>query len=961
MNSLDCTTIRKSNNYFLSVQFFNSTPTASPKTLSPLATPTRNLSGSLDAHLRNRAPVPFVLPLASLHGFLPLLTSPLIGDAFSLPSVLVAWTRMGLNQLSAQTPTALLGKSPSASSTPLCNASGDTGGTEAGQTTVLRFFYFMLASRPAGQVVSTMLLRSIATSPLQRWLRDEFSLLGEQYVAYLAVLEKQKKEYEFGIQTGDATGGAAADGDSPSAQFGPIHPNPNPNPNPPSAQFGPIHGQPALELGSADWARMVALCKDVAASLATPPGDGARSHVPKPTPSSPQSAMIPSFDEIVRHVLRPVWRDVYCSPYLDTAHAFAAIIAETLAALNEQVEKKSYGLHSTHLTIVAWDNLCRMLRVAQVVDSRRLVSKLTVEKLSSSCTGPGQRAPRMAANGSHGIFKALAEDTLSFSMGSEAALQHEQKCLEITSKKALSSTVAPTPSMGGETLQAWGTVSDRRWKDLLALMESDDLTITETAPIPILSPKAAHSPSSFLTISPLRSPLARANSFTESTKGTAAPKLRKRRPLLLLFPRHSGQIASLAAYRSWALADKFRKKISRTQCLGHAASHLFSLQPVMRAAVATTILQSTVLPILLQVSLFEEEPLSPIVLSQIRGADVSNMMDLFSGAHPDFIRGASELLLYLDVAVTNRNAMPEMSAVPGPFDDEVPKTVWPPVDDFFLEHQVNEFISRNDESVGPVPNSVRRKIKDYTALLLVQHLRFACNLRGIKASALFPSDLIRALLTDTSMLGVGLDGVDVQALAKLSAACCASEAGAPDAAGSADLLTTRMDFFEMCFARFGGESPMPIYRLAELMGFQIEAVRIIHADALCAKGDNDEEVSHLVSQISEFKGQIVDRITVRLRSRISTSILPLKFVPAFGQILAALNPVAWEWVQGSDVSQNASNHNIASTRQLVLSLLTICNREDKARADAWYGRRKKLEMLLELSLALLQCLRVGIL
>lgn len=864
---------------------------------SPFATSARNRSGTHDDAL-----VSFALPLGSMRGLVTLLASPLIGDAFSLPSVLVAWTRMGLFQLSAASAPVLgLGGASSTGCSPPGSPLSAEAASETnplGQTTMLRLFFFMLVQRPAGQVVSTVLLRSIATSPLQRWLRDEFTLLGEQYVAYLAELQRQRRESE----------GKAADAPSP-------------------------FGTPLLVLGSSDWRRLAALFKEVtAASGSTSP------------PESPST--VPSFDETVRHVLRQVWRDVYCSPHLDTAHAFAAIVAETLCALTEQVEKKSYGLHSARVTMAAWENLCRMLRVAQVVQSRKLISRLTVEKLASSCS---------AAAGSQGIFRALAEDTLSFSVAAEAAAQHEQRCRDILSKRELSSNVAPAPLAGGGDglLQAWGTVSDRRWRDVLALMETDDASAAaDTSPIPSPSP-AATSPSFF------KSSLSRNNSFGETY---AAPKqLRKRRPLLLLFPRHVGQTAPLAAYRAWSLADKFRRNISRSQLLGHVAGHLFTLPPVTRAAVATSILQSTVLPILLQVTLLEEDPLSPVLLSQNKGLDVGDMMGMFSSTHTDFIRGTSELLLYLDTVVSTRNAGPEVAAASGPFDDEVPRAVWPPVDDAALPLLVLEFVSRNDESGGPVPSSVRRKLRDYTALLWVQHLRFTCGLRGIKASALFPPELLRALLEDASMLGVGLVGVAPQDIAQFSDSCSLSAA----ASGPA-LQETRLNFFQMCFGRFSGESPMPIYRLAELFGFDIEAVRIIHADVLIQRGgDDDSEVSHLISQISVHKAEVVDKLTTRLRARISTSILPLKFVPAFGPILASMSAHTWEWVQGDDVANadlgdQRGNKHIASTRQLLLCLTNIANQEQST-DDAWWARRKKIEMLTELTLALLQSLRLGLL
>jgi len=289
----------------------------------------------------------------------------------------------------------------------------------------------------------------------------------------------------------------------------------------------------------------------------------------------------PPFDEVLKALLRPLWLDLHSSRSLDCAHSLAALVLESVIIANDHVEKKAYGLHAAGGTKTAWENLCRMLRVALVVAARNLagLNDLSVRFISSSssssslsssanaATAAAQAtaaaagaAPAAggsavaqwthAAHGTKGIFRILAEDTLSFAVSADHAAAHEQRCSGIVNKRSGATNVSPAPALdpsSASALQAWGTQSDRRWRDLIQLCEGDDAADAASA--------SAYFPGS----SPSRAQLSAAgpnSSSNGNNNGSSSnrPAAKKRRPLLLLFPHHVSCSDALAAYRVWALA-----------------------------------------------------------------------------------------------------------------------------------------------------------------------------------------------------------------------------------------------------------------------------------------------------------------------------------------------------------------------------------------------------------------------
>lgn len=857
-----------------------------------------------------------VIPARSAISLLSVIVSPLVGDAFSLPSSTAAWRQMGLSRM-------------------------------RGLSSLLQCLYSLLSVRPLGHIVTAVLLRAAATCPLQRWLRDELIAL---YEAYTLLIGKAS-----------------------------IKPN-----NEASSR----DGQFVASLQDADRVELEALIAETqklnAVIFTECGGDSLRPSRPVSTlsaalgraPDNAPADTFPSFDEIVRHIFRPVWIDVRASSSLEIALSFSSVLSESLGDIDEYAGKKSYGLQHAIKSKLAWENLCRMLRVALLISARNLCTGITVRDLATSQRnelgmdfGPESRTSRgsgrtdvevAAKDGSSGIFKILAEDTLSFATQVEHALAHEQRCYETVYRTG--SAVAPSPSATGadNLLQAWGTRSDKRWRDLLALCENDDAADAVVVPSP-KSSKTADPP----------------------------PKLRRRRPLLLLFPHHVAMAVPLASYRAFSLAEKFRQRISRSHSLGLCSAHLFTLPPLARATVTARILSQTVLPIVLQLAVLEDNPLSPIQFPQNQGIDISEMVALLNGGQSEFVKATTEMLSYIDFALPSASSsvltggvFAEIPSRLVAFHDEVPRPVWPPTDDAVLQSllsQFSELIATPDNSIA-----LRRRARDYTSLLLVLSLRLSCSLRGVRVSALFPPEFFKVLLEDRTALRVewhsGNDESPSEAIRALLS-CRGSPMRGRETHTTitpSTLTATRLEFLQLCLSAYISESqnqsglsaatsPIGVYRLAELLELDLEGIRMMHAETLCRAGTDDEEVSYLISQLHvDRRAAIVDCITRQLRTRLRRRVLPLRDVPAFGHIMATVPPLNWEYLEptaasdDSSLDQTRGKNNIASARHLLLGLQTMCNKE-KSTGDEWQLRRRRVESLLDVTIALVKAGNKGLL
>jgi hypothetical protein len=142
---------------------------------------------------------------------------------------------------------------------------------------------------------------------------------------------------------------------------------------------------------------------------------------------------------------------------------------------------------------------------------------------------------------------------------------HEARCLEVFTRR---SGLAPgqTPSTASKAammasnaaLLAWGVAADRRWKELVAIVESEEssgASLEEKS-----SEDASRSPSSAGTGNDAASkakdskpPLPITAAGTDPS--AVSKKVKKRRPILIFFPYHN-QPDLLCAYRSLILANR---------------------------------------------------------------------------------------------------------------------------------------------------------------------------------------------------------------------------------------------------------------------------------------------------------------------------------------------------------------------------------------------------------------------
>jgi hypothetical protein len=197
---------------------------------------------------------------------------------------------------------------------------------------------------------------------------------------------------------------------------------------------------------------------------------------------------------------------------LEVMMAVVVVVLDTLKAVNDQVERRSFGATSLSRTVAAWETKLKQLRVVLLLASRDITS-LTVDRIDT---------------GKVSIYGLLAVDTLCFTTHAELAGQHEARCAKAT-LLALSPPLSTTEKKDAAIssampLVAWGKVADRRWADLFAIAEEEN------------ADNALSSPSSTDTGSPLNS--------------QARPaKVRRKRPMLLFFPHHN-RPTILGAYRS---------------------------------------------------------------------------------------------------------------------------------------------------------------------------------------------------------------------------------------------------------------------------------------------------------------------------------------------------------------------------------------------------------------------------
>jgi hypothetical protein len=215
---------------------------------------------------------------------------------------------------------------------------------------------------------------------------------------------------------------------------------------------------------------------------------------------------------------------------LEAVLAFAAIVLETVQTVHEQVERRTYGASGLSLTIAAWENLVRQVRVALLLSSRvgleRDATEMTVERLGS---------------GRVSLHRLLAADTLCFAVRADQAVEHEERCQEVFNRRSGGGSSESTDSTArSDVLLAWGRVADKRWRDLIAVAVAEDAIEGGGDGCAVEKEKDKENEEGEEDGTP--------------QKKRAAP-VRRRRPLLLYFPRHSQQ-RFLGGYRALILAER---------------------------------------------------------------------------------------------------------------------------------------------------------------------------------------------------------------------------------------------------------------------------------------------------------------------------------------------------------------------------------------------------------------------
>jgi hypothetical protein len=209
------------------------------------------------------------------------------------------------------------------------------------------------------------------------------------------------------------------------------------------------------------------------------------------------------------------------------------------------------------------------------------------------------------------VFALLASDTLCFASKAEQAVEHENRCLQVYSRRVLDPASNPNvvaslnqsvynrrtdvsgvnsltsePGSGHATtsattasnkaILAWGSSADRRWKELIQVTESED-QVEEEPPKALITPVASTSNADHhVTRAGSIASAVAASGFStaekkklqdqqlhqqqlqqqhDSSSSSQSKRIRRRRPLLLFFPQHNDS-NKLGVYRSLTLLQK---------------------------------------------------------------------------------------------------------------------------------------------------------------------------------------------------------------------------------------------------------------------------------------------------------------------------------------------------------------------------------------------------------------------
>eukprot|EP01038_Epipyxis_sp_PR26KG_P010056 gene10056-13516_t len=489
---------------------------------------------------------------------------------------------------------------------------------------LLPLLLLFLQNQPMSVLISEIMIKALSTSPFQRWLRDNLLTFQDSIASNpmdLLSLNGSSSELDSDDDPEAVDDNNRAYGRSRDSSIGD------------SNEIASIHK----------------LAREIMnnRSLGGEENDNA--------------LIYPSFDEFVRHILYPAYRHASQSLQLETAMAFVAIVIDTLQAVNDQVERRTYGDSNLKNTISEWESLHKKLRVVLLLSSRIGFNNfnLSVDSLSN--------------NTECSLYRLLALDTLEFAIKAENAIEHEEKCQEVyrnriatnnnnlnrsnktstssdslNNRMSMSSTSATATSSKHHmdaVLLGWGESADKRWRDLMQVAICEDNIEYETImativknsnidspagstlallkspsspmkPINLSSPSIydnqlkGHplnsSPSPVSNVLP-SSPQVHIPLTATSSHGNLPKSLRKRKPLLLYFPHHYSPHL-LGCYRSLALTERWLKYPFNLEILSLANAHLFFIDEAWRAVASLQIYNYYLFPFIQSLLMLEEDP-----------------------------------------------------------------------------------------------------------------------------------------------------------------------------------------------------------------------------------------------------------------------------------------------------------------------------------------------------------------
>jgi hypothetical protein len=181
------------------------------------------------------------------------------------------------------------------------------------------------------------------------------------------------------------------------------------------------------------------------------------------------------------------------------------------------------------------------------------------------------------------VYALLAADTLCFASKADHAVEHENRCLQVYSRRTADGNPSGGSSIGvgstsslfrrteigsftsqtsdssssvasgisgkdnNKAILAWGSGADKRWRELIQVTESEDQVDEEPFGKSLLSVPSGSSSTQHASSADKKKAAEAADN--------ANKKIRRRRPLLLFFPQHNDS-NKLGVYRSLTLLQK---------------------------------------------------------------------------------------------------------------------------------------------------------------------------------------------------------------------------------------------------------------------------------------------------------------------------------------------------------------------------------------------------------------------